>query len=230
MVQTALQYGDMAHFRLAHHAAYLPTHPDSIREVLVTKASKFERGQMDYRILSRFLGNGLITSEGGLHKRQRKLVQPAFHSKRIQAYADTMVRYTENMLAEWQSGQTRAIDDDMMRLTMYIVSKTLFDADVSEEAETAGQAIHDLQKVSNKDFRRTFPWPQWLPTADNRKLKQAVRDFNGVIEQIIAERRQSREDKGDLLSMLLLAQDEDGSQMDDKQLRDEVVTLFGRWS
>ncbi len=226
LLETALQYGDMAHFRLASLSAYLPTHPDTVREVLVTKASKFERGQMDYRILSRFLGDGLLTSEGEFHKRQRKLVQPAFHTKRIQAYADTMVQFTEDMLATWQSGQTRATDDDMMRLTMFIVSKTLFDADVSQDAELVGQAIHDLQKVSNNDYRRTFPWPEWLPTADNRKRKQAVHNLDGVIEQIIADRRHDNEDKGDLLSMLLLAQDEDGSPMTDKQLRDEVVTLF----
>jgi cytochrome P450 len=226
LLQTAYQYGDMAHFRLAHLSAYLPTRPDSVREILVTQAGRFERGQMDYRILSRFLGNGLLTSEGEFHKRQRKLVQPAFHSKRIQAYADTMVSYTENMLATWHSGQTRDIDDDMMRLTMFIVSKTLFDADVSEDAETVGQAIHNLQKVTNNDYRRTFPWPEWLPTADNRKRQQAVHALDQVIEQIIAERRQSREDKGDLLSMLLLAQDEDGASMTGKQLRDEVVTLF----
>ena len=226
LVEVGRQYGDMAHFRLAYLPAYLAIHPDSIREVLVTKASSFERGQLDYRILSRFLGDGLLTSEGDFHKRQRKLVQPAFHAKRIQAYADTMVEYAEKMLATWQSSQIRPIDDDMMRLTMFIVSKTLFDADVSEDAVVAGRAIHDLQKVTNNDYHRTFPWPKWLPTADNRKRQKAVHNLDSIIQKIIAERRQTNEDKGDLLSMLLLAQDEDGSPMTDKQLRDEVVTLF----
>ena len=226
LVQTAYEYGAISFFRLAHYPIYLLAHPDYIREVLITQAASFEKDELDRRILGKFLGNGLLTSEGSFHKRQRRLAQPAFRHKRIQSYAEVMVHYTEDMLAGWQSGQIRQIDDDMMRLTMFIVSKTLFDADVSETAETAGEAIHTLQTVSNADYRRTFPIPDWIPTPDNRRRQQAVAALDEIIEQIIAERRQMNEDKGDLLSMLMLAQDEDGSQMTDQQLRDEVVTLF----
>jgi cytochrome P450 len=226
LVRTAYEYGDISFFRLAHYPIYFLSHPDYVREVLVSKGTSFEKGDLDRRILGKFLGNGLLTSEGSFHKRQRRLAQPAFHHKRIQAYADVMVHYAEDMLAGWQSGQTRQTDDDMMRLTMFIVSKTLFDADVSEAAETAGQAINDLQTVSNADYRRAFLIPDWIPTRNNRKRHQATAGLDGIIERIIAERRGTDEDKGDLLSMLMLAQDEDGSKMTDQQLRDEVVTLF----
>jgi cytochrome P450 len=226
LVNTAKQYGDIAYFRLVNMPVYLMAHPDYVRDVLITKASSFEKGEMDRRILGKFLGNGLVTNEGDSHKRQRRLVQPAFHSKRIQNYAEVMVDYSEKMLADWQSGQTRHIDDEMMRLTMFIVSKTLFDTDVSEMAEKAGQAMHILQNASNADYRRGIDIPDWIPTANNRKRQRAVASLDSVIEQIIAERRGDSEDRGDLLSMLMLSQDEDGSQMTDRQLRDEVVTLF----
>ncbi|MCB8943087.1 MAG: cytochrome P450 [Ardenticatenaceae bacterium] len=226
LVNTIQQHGDITYFKLLHQPVYHLAHPDYVRDVLVTKASSFAKDELGRRILGKFLGNGLLTSEGSYHKRQRRLAQPAFHHKRIQAYADVMVSYAQDMLATWQSGQVHHIDDDMMRLTMFIVSKTLFDADVSAAAETAGQAIQTLQTVSNGDFRRAFPLPDWLPTRSNRQRRQAIADLNQIINQIIAERRHSGEDKGDLLSMLLLAQDEDGSQMTEQQLRDEVVTLF----
>jgi cytochrome P450 len=226
LVRTAYEYGDISFFRLAHYGIYFLAHPDYVREALVTKPASFAKGELDRRILGKFLGNGLLMSDGDFHKRQRRLAQPAFHHKRIQSYAEVMVEYTEDMLADWQSGEIRQIDDDMMRLTMFIVSKTLFDADVSEAAESAGGAIHTLQNVSNADYRRAFLIPDWIPTRNNRQRQQAIADLNMIIEQIIAERRGTDEDKGDLLSMLMLAQDEDGSQMTDQQLRDEVVTLF----
>jgi cytochrome P450 len=244
------EYGDIVYFKLAQYHVYLLANPDDVREVLVTQASNFEKAPLDRKILGQFLGNGLLTSEGSFHARQRRLAQPAFHSKRIRAYAEVMVDYTELLLDEWQPDQTRDIAEDMMRLTMYIVSKTLFDADAVTErgrsrigfAVTVSQAIHDLQEISNADYRRGFPLPEWLPVKSNRRRKRAVGLYDQVIERIIAERRgtaqsgrvaampfavnEQIQDSGDLLSMLMLAQDEDGSFMNDRQLRDEVATLF----
>ena len=228
------QYGDLVSFRLVHLQTYLLANPAYIREVLVTQADKFPKAPLERQILGKFLGNGLLTSEGNFHRRQRRLAQPAFHSKRINNYAETMVAYTEQMLAQWQPGQVRNIAADMERLTMFIVAKTLFDADAvasQETAEAVGRAIHDLQRVSSEDYERGFVLPDWLPTPNNRTRRQAVAAFNDVIMQIIAARRETAvngqiEDRGDLLSMLMLAQDEDGAVMDDQQLRDEVATLF----
>lgn len=235
LLQLAKTYGDITHFRLAQFHVYLLANSDYIREVLVTQADTFEKAPLDKKILSKFLGNGLLTSEGSFHARQRRLAQPAFHTKRIRTYANVMVDYTEHLLEAWQPGQTYDVAEEMMRLTMYIVSKTLFDADaVTETGDTAvivGQAIHDLQTASNNDYRRGFPLPDWLPTGDNRKRNRAVGLYSHTIDQIISERRSTAvdgpiQDTGDLLSMLMLAQDEDGSYMNDRQLRDEVATLF----
>ncbi|MCL4266292.1 MAG: cytochrome P450 [Anaerolineae bacterium] len=233
--QLAQTYGSMVYFRLAHLHTYLLADSDYVREVLVTQADKFEKAALDRQILGKFLGNGLLTSEGAFHARQRRLAQPAFHMKRIRTYAEVMVGYTDHLLAEWQDGQTRDVADDMMRLTMQIVSKTLFDADAVTEAEdtavSVGRAIHDLQAVSNGDYRRGFVLPNWLPTAGNRKRKRAIAHYSQTIERIIGERRATAvngqiQDNGDLLSMLMLSQDEDGGFMNDRQLRDEVATLF----
>lgn len=231
LVQVAQEYGPIVHLRLGPFQAYLLSQPEYIREVLVTQAAKFNKDRLDKRILGKFLGNGLLISDGDFHRRQRALAQPAFHTGRIQAYGRVMVAYTETMLAEWHAGQARPIDQDMMRLTMYIVAKTLFDADVSDRAEEAGRAIEVLQAAANLEYRRAFSTPMWLPTANNRKFSQASKSLDRIIEAIIAERRVTAqngqvEDTGDLLSMLLLARYEDGSAMNDEQVRDEAVTLF----
>ncbi|HRQ37577.1 MAG TPA: cytochrome P450 [Chloroflexota bacterium] len=235
LLQLAQSYGGMVHFRLMQYHTYLLADSDYVREVLVAQSDKIEKAPLDRKILGQFLGNGLLTSEGAFHARQRRLAQPAFHMKRIRAYAEVMVDYTNHLLADWQDGQRRDVADDMMRLTMHIVSKTLFDADaVTETEDTAvsvGRAIHDLQAVSNGDYRRGFVLPAWMPTEGNRKRKRAIADYSQTIERIIGERRTTAvngqiEDSGDLLSMLMLSQDEDGGFMDDRQLQDEVATLF----
>ncbi|NJN55318.1 MAG: cytochrome P450, partial [Anaerolineae bacterium] len=147
-----------------------------------------------------------------------RLAQPAFHTRRIQQYADVMVDYTDTLLADWHDGTTRDVAEDMMKLTMWIVSKTLFDADavtVNEDtAVTVGSAIHALQIASNNDYRRGVLIPDWIPTANNRMRNQAVRAYNQTVEEIIAQRRATAvngtiADTGDLLSMLMLSQDEE---------------------
>lgn len=232
LLETARQYGDVAYFRILNLHYYLLTNPDDIRELLVNQADKFRKSKLDYDILSRFLGNGLVTNEGASHKRQRRLAQPAFHSKRIQAYAETMVEYTEDLLDEWRDREVRDVSAEMMRVTMNIVSKTLFSADPNEaSAGSVGEAMHVFQEVSNHAYLRGFTLPEWLPTQDNRQAKAALTAYNHHLEQIIAQRHAAAingtvTDNGDLLSMLMLARDEDGSAMSDKQLRDEVATLF----
>ena len=235
LLNAAASYGDIVHLRLLNQHFYLLSQPDYVRQVLITDRDKFEKSSFDRSILSKFLGNGLLTSEGDFHRRQRRLAQPAFHTQRIDAYAQIMVRYAEQLLEKWQDGENRDITKDMMQLTMHIVSKTLFDAEAvtgsDSTAELVGHAVHDLQTTSNNDFQRGFLLPDWLPIANNRLRRQAVAIFDDTIEAIIAQRRTAVEngqeaDKGDLLSMLMLAQDEDGSTMDDQQLRDEVATLF----
>ncbi|MCC6605930.1 MAG: cytochrome P450 [Anaerolineae bacterium] len=235
LLENVKKHGDLVYFRLAHMHTYLVGHPDLVREVLVTQGDKFEKARLDKQILGKFLGNGLLTSDGDFHKRQRRLAQPAFHSKRIQNYAEVMVDYANQVTAGWEDGTVLDITEAMMHLTMLIVSKTLFDADaITGSGDTAvaiASAMHNLQAVSNRDYQRGFSLPSWVPTADNRLRNRAAAQFNQVMDQIIAGRRQTAvdgqvADTGDLLSMLMLSVDEDGAVMDDKQLRDEVATLF----
>ena len=235
LLESVKTYGDLVYFRLANMHTYLVGHPDLVREVLVTQGEKFEKARLDKQILGKFLGNGLLTSDGEFHKRQRRLAQPAFHSKRIQNYAEVMVDYANKIMAGWEDGAVVDITEEMMHLTMLIVSKTLFDADaITGSGDTAvaiANAMHDLQAVSNRDYQRGFSLPSWVPTTDNRLRNKAAAQFNQVMDQIIAGRRQTAvngqvEDTGDLLSMLMLSVDEDGEFMNDRQLRDEVATLF----
>jgi len=218
------EYGDVVGLRIFNFRILLINHPDHIEDVLVKHPRKFIKGRV-LQANKRVFGRGLLTSEGDFWLRQRRLAQPAFHRARIAGYAGTMVEYTERLLEEWQDGEERDIHKEMMRLTLQIVGKTLFDADVEGDAKDIGKSMELLLELG-ADFRRTLFIPQWLPTPTNIRLERAIRQIEKVLYRIIAEKRASGRDAGDLLSMLLAAQDEDGSRMTDKQLRDEAITLF----
>jgi cytochrome P450 len=220
----AQNYGDIVTLRYYTFRVYFISHPDYIEEVLVTQNRKFIKGRI-LRANKRLFGNGLLTSEGDFWLRQRRLAQPAFHRARIASYADTMVRYTQRLLDEWKSGAECDIHAEMMRLTLQIVAKTLFDADVDREARQVGQALEAIMEL-NSDFRKLLFTPSWVPTPRNVRAALATRRLANIIFRIISQRRASGKDTGDLLSMLLVAQDEDGSRMNDRQLRDEAMTIF----
>src|SRR3984957_16885302 len=218
------EYGDIVGLRILNFRILLINHPDHIEDVLVNHPRKFIKGRV-LQANKRVFGRGLLTSEGDFWLRQRRLAQPAFHRARIASYASTMVEYTERLLHEWQDGEERDIHKEMMRLTLQIVGKTLFDADVEGDAQDIGKSMELLLELG-ADFRRTLFIPQWLPTPTNMRLERAIQQIEKVLYRMIAEKRASGRDAGDLLSMLLAAQDEDGSRMTDKQLRDESITLF----
>jgi len=224
--RTAQTYGDIVHQRWLNRHAYFISHPDYVRQVLVDQADKFYKAPIYRDLLSYFLGNGLLTSDGDFWRRQRKLAQPAFHTRRIQAYAEVMVDYTERLLGQWQPGQTRDINRDMMRLTLGIVAKTLFDADIDQDANRVGNALTDILEVTTERIQSPIQViPDWIPTPGNRRRKAAVRDLDSIVLGIINQRRASGEDRGDLLSMLMLARDDADLGMTDQQLRDEAVTI-----
>ena len=220
----ARTYGDVTAMRYFNFRSYFINHPDLIEDVLVTSARKFHKGRVLLANKALF-GDGLLTSEGNFWLRQRRLAQPAFHRARIAAYADTMVRYAERLLETWRDGEERDIHEEMMRVTLQIVGKTLFDADVAKDAHEVGRSLELLLELS-ADFARAILIPQWLPTPKNIRKARAIRKLDKIIYRIIGERRASGHDAGDLLSMLLAARDDDGSCMTDKQLRDESITLF----
>jgi cytochrome P450 len=219
------QYGDIFVMRFYNMQRFLITRPEAIHEVAVTKANKFYK-DIDYKDtqkgLARFLGNGLLISDGDFWKRQRRLVAPALHTKRIENYAETMVNFALKMLENWWDAALLDISREMTNLTMNIVALTLFNVDVSGEAERVGRAIDAMQEASGTPSLL----PAWIPTPMEMRARRARRDLDQIIYGIINQRRATREDKGDLLSMLLLTEDEDGNRMTDLQARDEAVTLF----
>jgi cytochrome P450 len=219
------EHGDVVSFRFLNVPMCLLTYPDDIEDVLVRNAANFVKSQ-NYHALKVVLGNGLLTSEGAFWQRQRKLAQPSFRHDSIARYAETMVNSTRQMLNGWRDGQTRDVHEEMMAVTLDVVAKSLFGADVLEEANNVG---HTLRDVSNQLLAMpnvSFFLPEFVPLPSTLRLRRAVRELDRVIYSIIRARRATNRKPPDLLQVLLDAQEEDGSQMTDEQLRDEMMTLF----
>jgi cytochrome P450 len=226
-IERCRAYGDVVRMRFLYLTAYFLYHPRDIEYVISTNARNFIKSRNQRSpLFQRLVGNGLLTSEGEVWKRQRRLAQPAFHRHRINAYAETMTDYAQRMVSTWRAGEVRDIHRDMMRLTLEIVVKTLFNADVSAEADKVGRVLSRI--VTPFAGQATLKWimDNRLPTITHRRFNRDAREIDMIVYRIINERRRSGQDQGDLLSMLLNATDEDGSQLSDKQLRDEVMTIF----
>lgn len=221
------QYGDVVPVRFGPRRAVLFYHPDAIEEVLVTQSRDFVKSP-GVQLLRPLLGDGLLLSERDFWLRQRRLVQPAFHRPRVAAYGDVMTAYAARRLADWKEGDVLDVHDEMMSLTQAIVAKTLFDAEVSDEAHEVGTASHVLMQDFGARVGSLLQLlPSWVPTPANVRVRRAIRRLDQVVYRMIAARRRSVEDRGDLLSILLHAQDaDDGTGMTDQQVRDEVMTLF----
>lgn len=222
----ASEYGDLVELNFAGFPVFLLNHPDLIEEVLVTKNRAFLKGRGLGRTRE-VLGNGLLTSEGEFWRRQRRLAQPAFHNQRILHYGEIMQRRTAQMLDRWQDGQTLDAHVAMMDLTMEIVAEALFSADVSGDANLVSQAMNVMLENFSRRNRQFFI-PDWLPTPSRRKFLHSVKQLDRIVYGFIQARRsgQTGAGGGDLLDMLLAARDEENTGMTDKQLRDEVMTLF----
>ena len=203
---------------------YLVNHPDYAREILVTNQGNFVKSRALQRAKV-LLGEGLLTSEGEHHLRQRRLVQPAFHRERLAGYASAMsdgaVRWREGL----QDGSTLDISTAMPHLTLSIVAKTLFSADIESEAPEIGAAMTSILELFRVLLLPFSEYLDKLPLPSVRRFEKARGRLDATIYGLIRERRKSGVDTGDLLSMLLLAQDED-DRMTDLQVRDEALTLF----
>jgi cytochrome P450 len=225
--RVANEYGDAAQFFVGPQQIFLFNHPDLIRELLVTQHRSFHKS----RVLQRskvIFGEGLLTSEGELHKRQRRLVQPAFHRERIGRYAEVMIDRAARLREEWRDGEVLDVHHQMMGLTLSVVAKTLFDADVDEEADEIGVALTSLVDLFPTLMNPLSNLMRRLPLPQTIRFRKSIERLDKTVYAIIDERRKSGEDRGDLLSMLLMAVDEegDGGGMTDRQLRDEAMTLF----
>jgi cytochrome P450 len=220
------QAGKMIRWHYGPFPVYQANDPEVVHEVLVVQAAKFHKTNQIKAVLKDSLGNGLLVSDGDFWRRQRRMVQPAFHARRIGAYADLMVRYTQEMLGGWRDGARVDISREMMALTLRVVAKALFDTDVAEVTDIVAEVATVGQELANRRFRRLFNPPAWLPTRDNRMSRREVALLDGVVLPMIEARLTSGEDRGDLLSMLVLSEDDQGRTMTVRQARDEVATLI----
>jgi cytochrome P450 len=221
------EYGDAVSLNLAGWPVALLNNPDYAEYVLVKNHRNFIKFPLFFRKVRAIFGQGLVTSEGEFWLRQRRLAAPAFHAQRVAGYGDTMVRHTERMLTGWQPGKLRDIHTDMMEVTLRIAAKTLFDAEVDEDVSDIGQAFNAIADEIAKRVRQPFVLPDVIPTPGNVRYLRGVRRIDRLVDSIIRERQRNGDvDRGDLLSMLMLARDDDGKPMTAKQLRDEVITLL----
>jgi len=219
------EYGDVAAFRVPWRRFYFLNDPAAIKEVLVTQQHAFVKSE-GTRAMRELLGEGLVTSEEPLHRRMRRIVQPAFHRERIAGYANVMREYA----AQWRAPD--GIFDmhaEMMELTLRIASKTLFGVDAGAQADRVGAALHEVVTIFPDVLGPFGAIKRRLPVPPTLRFRKARRVLDEIVLELIAQRRASRDTAADLsaLSMLLAARDEEtGEGLDDAQVRDEVMTLF----
>lgn len=224
------QYGDVVRMRFFLWPAYLVSHPDGVRHVLQENHRNYSKDMYAYLIFQPLLGRGLVTNEGESWLHQRRLMQPAFHRKRLDAFGTLMSGATTRMLDRWQDtashDQLLDIAAEMSHLTLGIAGQALFNIDLSNETHIVGHAVTEVNKLLSDYMYVPFP-PIGIPTPRNRRFQNTCRVLDQVVHNIITARRQQDTDTGDLLSMLLLARDaETGQGMSNQQVRDEVMTLL----
>ena len=213
----ASQYGDMVCYRPAPEPAYLLNHPDYIRHVLVDNNRNYSKDTYSNRVFGNVVGGGLLTTEGDPWRKQRRMMQPAFHHTRIEQLDGMIVEVAQSLLERWQhafeSNQPVDIAREMAALTLTVTTRSLFGVDLGEEVREVGEI-----------FNRAA---SYLEKPSSPRLMQSAQEFGEVVDRIIRQRRQNFKDRGDLLSSMILARDEhSGEGMDDEQLRTQVMTLM----
>ena len=221
----AAKYGPLVNLPILSERYVLVLDPELIQQSLAQGHSVMQKDRFTHE-LTRVLGQGLVTSEGTLWRTQRKLVAHAFIPRRIRTYADSMVAAAHRSLDDWSDGSVIPIHKAMAELTIDIVGRTLFDADVRGTAHEVGDALKVISDFYSDVLESPIKPPEWWPSPRMFRFRKAVRNVDRIVSGIIDDRRRSGEDRGDLLSGLLQASDEDGAAMSDQQLRDECITLF----
>lgn len=206
------------------------TDPKYIRCVLQTNQKHYVKSAI-YNKLKLILGDGLVTSEGDLWKRQRKLIQPSFHKQTIYNLFDTMLSSTNEMISEWKEVAKKDgkldFSEEMMQVTLDIISKTMLGAEVKSDAKIVRNSLHYIGNQVNVKTKRLIDFPLWIPTSSNIKFKKERKVLDDIIYKIINTRKKEGNNKGDLLDMLMLSKYEDtGETMPPKLLRDEIMTVF----
>ncbi len=226
LAMLAREYGPVSRFSVGRLHFFLFTSPEAVREILVTNHERMHKGRALQRAKV-LLGEGLLTSEDEFHKRQRRLVNPAFHRERLPGYAREMIAAARRAAEGWRDGARVDMANEMMTLTLEIVGRTLFSTDLRSQASEIGQAMHDIMSLMNRLISPFASLLNYVPLPGTYRYWRARFRLERAVTTMIRERRASGRDHGDLLSMLLLARDEDGGPgMTDQQVRDEAMTIF----
>jgi cytochrome P450 len=226
--KSSLTYGDVVRYRGVWVTHQL-SHPDHIQHVLQGNFANYRKGR-GYRILKLSLGEGLLTSEGTLWQRQRKMTQPSFQGQQVASFVGAMAESALTMLRRWEMNATQNqvfdVVPDFMRLTLNIAAQVLFTTNLEADAESIRRTLDIGRDYSVDRAWSIFPPPLSIPTKRNREYRTALANIHGIIDRIIADRRRNPQHIADLLTMLMEARDENGAAMTDQQLRDEVITLL----
>ncbi|ELZ28063.1 cytochrome P450 [Halogeometricum pallidum JCM 14848] len=223
MTDNAAEYGDVVGWKELDGPVYQLNHPDDIEHVLVQNNQNYVKGDAFQRTLGPITGNGILNSEGAVWRRNRHLIQPAFHPDRIQEYAEMMTDATEEMLATWEDGQTRPVHEDMMTVTLKIVARALFGVDINDHVDDIGSALEEFMAAS--ESLSNYVLPQAVPTPSRRRIREARARLDEVVYELIEERRANPGER-DVISMLIDVTDDEGERLSTEQIRDEVVTLL----
>lgn len=216
--------GDLVRFPMLHRSLVVVTSPELVHTLLVEHDAALSKGP-GLGMFGRFLlGDGLLTADGDVWRRKRKLLAPAFAPRRIAGYGAAMAALADVAAARWRDGQLVDVADEMMRLTLAIVGRTLFDADIEGDAAVIGDAVTEAMEFMIRNL--TVPLPVSWPIRRNRRARDAVARLDEIVFRIVRERRAAGGDRGDVLSMLLAARDDDGSGLTDRDVRDEILTLM----
>ena len=214
-------------FRLGPRRYYLVSDPDLIRDVLVTEHAHMVRDPLVQEILERTLGHGLLTSDGDYWKRQRRMIAPALHLRRVRGYADLMVQHALAAAERWREGQEADVEKEMDQITLSIVTAALFHVDANRHAATVASTLPALQEISRRQFDRPVQIPDWLPTPERRRQRELSGRLSRIVLDAIRARRASNADGDDLLTMMVQMVDaETGERMTDEEIRAEVITFY----
>lgn len=222
----AREYGDIVGFQALGMPRVLLSRPEYVQQLLVLDHAKLHKSPLTKMAVGPLLGQGLLISEGDFWRRQRRLAQPAFHRARTNAYSPVMVECALEHAKQWCGGETRNIAEEMMKVTLEVAVRTLFGTSLASDSENIGRATTFLMRYHLSRARTPWRVPAFLPTAANRRAERERRLLDSMVYRIISERKKETQPRNDLLTLLMAAMHEDGTQMTESQLRDEIMTLF----
>jgi len=222
----AREYGDVVSMPVMRTSRVLVNRPEYIQQLLILDHAKLHKSTLTKLVVGPLLGQGLLISEGDFWRRQRRLAQPAFHRSRTNEYSPVMVECALEQTRHWRSGETRNIAEEMMKLTLEVAVRALFGTSLAGDSGSIGKAMTFLMRHYLRRARTPWRVPESWPTPANRRARREVEYMDSLIYGIISDRKKDTRPRNDLLSLLMAAMHEDGSQMTERQVRDESMTLF----